>query len=84
MRPQKRQMPFPELMALFHKLAEVPALNLPTQPSTSLIMADADFNPTQNMEEVRFIVSVSACDFIVLQVDGANNAILLEPDYSKG
>ena len=80
MKTKRRKMPAEEFYALCEKIhREVPPVcNSGRGAVTNVWMVDGDFMPTQNLAEVRWIMTDNVADVHLFQVDATGDAILLE------
>lgn len=78
MKTKTRTLPEAEYNALWDKVVRtVPPVASNGGPFTSVFMATGDFEPTQNLADVRWIATDSQMDRHLFQVDSAGDAILL-------
>jgi hypothetical protein len=77
MKPKTRTIPRREWFALHMKVMENRAVISAMHPGTTFVMADSDFQPTQNMADCRFMAWDNQHDAGLMQVDGAGDAIVL-------
>lgn len=77
-RPKTRTIPRHEFNGIFDRIQEeAPIRKGEGFYDTSIWMLDDEFQPTQNMASVRWIMNDSVADATIFQVDNAGDAILL-------
>jgi hypothetical protein len=72
-----RKITWDEYEAIFKRIFMCPRIVGTYSTETSVWMLDDEFQPTQNMASIRWIVTDSYLDVHIFQVDNAGDAILL-------
>ncbi len=83
MTPQTRKVPDIEYEALVNRIEKCPnVVSGSAYLGINVWMTDGEFQPTQNMAEIRWIYVENYYGRELLQVDGAGTAVQLIPEHS--